>query len=421
MTMENMYRSSRSMERMRNNPLSQWLEGFSQWLLDRGFATTTVRHHLARVYLLCLYLVRKGVRAPASLHGKHLHAFLSNYLPHHKCPRAGKGERQKIAFSIHRFLSYLSSEGFLAVACGKQPCYQHLLDDYLTWQRDYHHLAPGTLAYQGHYARQFLAWLGRNGVPARLPSLSAEKIQQFFFEFSRNHGPCANEHMTQTLRGFCRYCTYQDYIDRPLEHAVPVFRHYKLSTIPRGIADEDAQRLLASIDRNIPVGRRDYAMLCMLHEYGVRGGQVRGLRMEDLDWRKDTIRFHALKRGKQVILPLADAVGTSLLDYLKRARPSAAYPQVFLTTRAPFHPLYRSNTLSNMIRYRMRKVGIDMPTQGAHVFRHAFATRMLANGHPLKSIADLLGHRALSSAAIYAKVDFRALNQVALDWPEEVP
>jgi len=379
MTMENMYRSSRSMERMRNNPLSQWLEGFSQWLLDRGFATTTVRHHLARVYLLCLYLVRKGVRAPASLHGKHLHAFLSNYLPHHKCPRAGKGERQKIAFSIHRFLSYLSSEGFLAVACGKQPCYQHLL------------------------------------------SLSAEKIQQFFFEFSRNHGPCANEHMTQTLRGFCRYCTYQDYIDRPLEHAVPVFRHYKLSTIPRGIADEDAQRLLASIDRNIPVGRRDYAMLCMLHEYGVRGGQVRGLRMEDLDWRKDTIRFHALKRGKQVILPLADAVGTSLLDYLKRARPSAAYPQVFLTTRAPFHPLYRSNTLSNMIRYRMRKVGIDMPTQGAHVFRHAFATRMLANGHPLKSIADLLGHRALSSAAIYAKVDFRALNQVALDWPEEVP
>ena len=47
--------------------------------------------------------------------------------------------------------------------------------------------------------------------------------------------------------------------------------------------------------------------------------------------------------------------------------------------------------------------------QGTHVFRHGFATRMLAQGHSLKAIADVLGHRHLGSTFIYTKVDFEHL------------
>ena len=55
-----------------------------------------------------------------------------------------------------------------------------------------------------------------------------------------------------------------------------------------------------------------------------------------------------------------------------------------------------------------------------HVFRHGFATRMLEQGHSLKAIADVLGHRHLQTTFIYTKVDFNVLKQVALEWPEEV-
>jgi len=41
-------------------------------------------------------------------------------------------------------------------------------------------------------------------------------------------------------------------------------------------------------------------------------------------------------------------------------------------------------------------------------------------GHSLKAVADVLGHRHLSTTFIYTKVDLNALKQVALDWPEEV-
>ena len=68
----------------------------------------------------------------------------------------------------------------------------------------------------------------------------------------------------------------------------------------------------------------------------------------------------------------------------------------------------------------IRKAGIEVSKRGVHAFRHGFASRMVNKGHSLKAVADVLGHRHLSMTFIYTKVDFNALKQVALDWPEEV-
>jgi site-specific recombinase XerD len=114
-------------------------------------------------------------------------------------------------------------------------------------------------------------------------------------------------------------------------------------------------------------------------------------------------------------------VGESLLDYLQNSRPVSSYPEVFLTSRAPYHPLPHSNSLSAIIDRHIRTAGIELPSRGAHAFRHGFATRMLEQGHSLKAIADVLGHRYLGTTLLYTKVDFNHLKQVGLEWPGEVP
>jgi len=68
----------------------------------------------------------------------------------------------------------------------------------------------------------------------------------------------------------------------------------------------------------------------------------------------------------------------------------------------------------------IRAASIEVASKGSHIFRHALATRMVADGHPFKAVADVLGHRHLSTTFIYTKVNFHALSQVALEWPEEV-
>jgi site-specific recombinase XerD len=217
-----------------------------------------------------------------------------------------------------------------------------------------------------------------------------------------------------------RFGLQQGYFRHRLDQAVPTLRTYKLSTVPRALTEEQAQRIIDTVDIRTHSGRRDYAILQLLYTYGVRGGQVRALRMEDIRWADNQILFRASKNGKDSLLPLSDEVGQSLLDYIRYARPHYSYPQVFLTCRAPYHPLTDSSSLSAIVNRHIRAARIDVPSKGAHAFRHGFATRMMEKGHTLKEVADVLGHRHLSTTFIYTKVDFNALKQVALDWPEEV-
>jgi site-specific recombinase XerD len=286
--------------------------------------------------------------------------------------------------------------------------------------RRYQEASDGTVEVRRHSITRFLQWLGPEATPQGLSRHTAERIEDFFLGYAQGTGRSARRSMQSALRTFLRFCLHQGYIDRGLELAVPTLRKYKLAAVPRGLSDSEAQRVLRCVDRSSHAGRRDYAILQLLYIYGVRGGQVRALQLEDIDWRENQIFFKASKNGKDSLLPLTAEVGESLLDYLQNSRPSSSYPHVFLTCRAPYHPFNNSSTLSAIVERYIRAAGIELRSKGAHAFRHCFATRMLHKGHSLKEIADVLGHRHLSTTFIYTKVDFNALKQVALQWPEEV-
>lgn len=226
--------------------------------------------------------------------------------------------------------------------------------------------------------------------------------------------------MQSALRTFFRFCLQQGYIQQPLDRAVPTLRTYKLATVPRGLTDSQAKQVLCGIDRQTDVGRRNYAILHLLYTYGVRGCQVRALRLEDIDWTANEILFKASKRGKDSRLPLTPEVGRNLLDYLQNSRPPCSCPEVFLTCRAPYRPLPNPNSLSAIMGCCIRASGLDSPVKGAHAFRHGLASRMVQQGHSLKAVADVLGHRHLATTFIYTKVDFNSLEQVPLEWPEEM-
>jgi integrase/recombinase XerD len=61
----------------------------------------------------------------------------------------------------------------------------------------------------------------------------------------------------------------------------------------------------------------------------------------------------------------------------------------------------------------LRPLNSSTRHQGPHSLRHACATHLLAQGLSLKEIGDHLGHRDPESTAVYAKVDFVGLRQVA--------
>jgi integrase/recombinase XerD len=419
MGMEQVFSCLRTLRRLRSGPLGMLLDDFCVWLLKHGFSRTTIRKHLSHVSHFNRYLGRRRVAAGHHLCAKDVDGFFAAYPSW--CRRRGSLEAHllRVRHSLSRFIYYLDEQGRFETSPHAE-IHQALLHAYLAWMADYQHVSSGTLDLRAQYLTIFLKWLGPQATPQGLQTLGPDDVETFFLEYAQKSGKSARRSMQASLRTFFRFCLYQGYTEASLDLAVPTLRTYKLASVPCGLTDTQAQLVLQGIDRAGKVGRRDYAILQLLYTYGVRGGQVRALRLEQVDWIRNQILFEPAKRGKASLLPLTPEVGEALLDYLRNSRPASRYPQLFLTTRAPYHPLPRSSSLAAIVSRRIQAVGMDIPHQGAHLFRHGFATRMLQQGQPLKAVADVLGHLHLDTTFLYTKVDFTSLRQVALDWPEEV-
>ncbi len=314
-------------------------------------------------------------------------------------------------------MEYLSERGLVLVTSPPSAPYEKLLQEYLDYLKDNRYLADTTIKQHARYLTPFLEELGVASVEC-LCKLSPEQVLALFTKHAQDRGTSLRRCLQGVLRLFLRFCFQQGYLQRDLAEVVPPIRSYKLSDAPRGISEEDARKTLQCIDRTTPGGLRDFAIIQLLHSYGVRGGQVRALRLDDIHWRDNRIRFRAHKGGKEVIEPLTEEVGESLLAHLRHGRPRAPHPEVFLTALQPFKPLRNPSTVTVMVTQRLRRAGVSKPKGGSHVFRHGFATRMLQHGQSIKTIADMLGHRNINTTFIYTKVDLETLKQVSLDWPE---
>jgi site-specific recombinase XerD len=301
---------------------------------------------------------------------------------------------------------------------------QDLLDRYHAYLCNYRDLAVETMDRHRVYTQWFLEWLDNENDPDKSNNLTFEGIQKFIFHYGKNHGARSRAWMHYALRSFLHFCYINGYVDRDFSPAIPSVRRLKLSHVPFGIDQEKIFTLLQSINKATPADIRDYAMIQLLATYGVRGVQIRKLKLEHILWRKSQIQFPAAKGGKQTIQPLTDDAGNALLRYIQKSRPySTSYPQVFLTLSNSIRPLNSPSTLSNIIAYRLRKAHISIPTEashGSHIFRHGFATRMINNNQSIKIIADMLGHRSIDSTFIYTKVDFQTLQNIPLEWPEVI-
>jgi integrase len=227
--------------------------------------------------------------------------------------------------------------------------------------------------------------------------------------------------MQKALRSFLAFCHVRAYTATNLGTAVPAFRSQALADLPRAVDTPSILALSRSLERRGRPGLRDAAMVCLLATYGVRGLHLRRLRLGDIDWAGNRIRFAALKGGRPIEQPLTAEAGNRLLAYLRQARPASRYAEVFLSAQPPHGPLRAASSLSSIMARRLRQAGIRLPggvSHGTHSFRHAFACRLVGRV-PLKHLADMLGHSDPASTLIYGKVDFSALQRAALPWPEE--
>jgi integrase/recombinase XerD len=301
-----------------------------------------------------------------------------------------------------------------AWSCGES--YQSkLLSEYLDFLCKHRGLCKETIRMRRNDVMSFLQSLRLQDEVADIERLSAKRVYDYIIKTAKLMTLPSRRHLVASIRSFLKFAHLKGYVQRDLTEAVPVIGTPKLGSIPRGIPWESVERLLATPNRETHDGRRTYAVLQLLTNYGVRIGQVTKLRLQDINWREGSIHFQPSKWGNPLCLPLYPEVADALLAYIRETRGRASFPEVFLTGYGNPRPLMRGGSLYSSMKTCFRNAGIAAT---AHSIRHAFATRLMEHDTPMKTIADLLGHKSISTTFIYTKVDLKHLRLVAYEWPE---
>lgn len=182
-----------------------------------------------------------------------------------------------------------------------------------------------------------------------------------------------------------------------------------------GFTCDETACLLDEPDLATTVGKRDYAMMLLSAQTGLRACDVVNLKREDIDWRAREIRIVQQKTGKPLSLPLEPESGNAMADYLLHARPKSDLPYIFLCHTGALRPINNRSASALVTKYLHRsKIASDIPRRGFHSFRRAFGTRLLQNEIPLELLRQLLGHSKIDSAKPYLSVDEQGLKTCAL-------
>ncbi len=385
--------------------MGPYVDGYQDWLAERGYTPQTVRGMLKDVGHVGVWMSRQGL-GTGQLDEDAMTMFLA-------VRRADGAAKVAGLRAMRPLLSYLRELGVTPAAEPAQSPLAALLGEYRTWMVRERGLAASTVLRYQNTARRFLEQHAVVDGVLNVAGLTGADVNAFLLgECGRVSAGSAKGRVGE-LRAVLRFVYLQGLTPLRLGTAVPPVGGWRLATLPPTMNTCDVQLLLDGCDRDTDVGVRDFAIMMLVARLGLRSIEIARLELGDVDWRAGelVVRGKARRRDR---LPLPAEVGDALVAYLMGDRVPAGARRVFLTCRAPRGPI-RADLVGDVVERACRRVGL-VPV-GPHRLRHALAAELLRQGAGLVAIGQVLRHQDLATTALYAKVDLLTLREVAQPWP----
>lgn len=244
-------------------------------------------------------------------------------------------------------------------------------------------------------------------------NLDSEAISKFLSSLQNSQ-----LHVCSPVRRFLGYLFENKITKTDLSIPLMCIKSHRGEKIPSIYSNEETRKMDTSIERSSPSGKRNYAIFLLASLLGLRGSDIRLLEFHNLDWDQNIISLIQHKTDKKIELPLLDAIGEAIIDYIRNGRPQSDSKIIFLTANAPCTPISVSG-LSNIVSDIIYKAGIDTKDRhhGSHCLRHSLATRLLSQDTTLPIISEVLGHSDSQTTMIYLNVDVNSLLRCSLDVP----
>lgn len=219
------------------------------------------------------------------------------------------------------------------------------------------------------------------------------------------------------LRMFLSYLHLFGYTEDNLADRVPEYHLGGSQSMVKIWESDEINTVLSTIDRSSPKGKRDFAMISIAAELGVRCKDICDLRLADIDWDLCSISFIQSKTGKSNTLPLSEKLGTAIIDYL-RVRPQTDSQYLFVNLIPPYD---RMKSFSSSFEKYVARSGVKVQSKahhGLHSLRATLATKLLSVDVSPDVIFSFLGHSDRNSLGHYLRLDVENLRDCALSFED---
>lgn len=391
-----------------NGPLAAYAPAYLERLRHGRYSEQTMWRKLHAVaHVSCwMALCRCGAE---SLDERRAERFLQQHLPNCRCAPALRRYPSDARAVLTQLQALLHELGVLAVAPAPSSPIDDELRLYDAHMRDARGLAFGTRDGRLRIVQRLLLSTGSE-------ALTPEHIRRFIADQLEQRSTVNNAvTINSALRDYLRWRSTCGDAVQPLLGVIARPARWRMTSLPRSLTPEQVARVLEACATARGSPKRGVAIVRLALDLGLRIGEIAGLQLDDIDWQRGTITLKGTKSRRQDVLPLQQAAGQALADYIRHERPSGSHRAVFVTHLAPRGRPISALALSAVVKRAFLRVGIK--TGRAHLLRHTLACSLVNSGSPIKEVADLLRHRSLDTTQIYAKVDLRTLAEVAMPWP----
>lgn len=306
-----------------------------------------------------------------------------------RSPRVEKKFTGKVGNEIIKFISYCIEERYLA---------------------------PKTIENYRGFLFSFNEFINIRNID--LDDLSVEKMEKFmngFETLSMKHN------VGGVVRQFLRYEYETGTTDRDCSIFCPRDNYKKNCKLPTTYTEEEIKAVVNAVERGSAIGKRDYLIILLSAEFGLRSSDITNLTFDNIDWDNNNIILDQHKTGETNVYPLLANVGNAIIDYLKNGRPVCDTPQIIVShNHTTLGQPLTSPTMHSIVTKYMKAAEIkdwEKKRHGTHALRHSLASNMLARNVSMPIISTVIGHQSTETTKIYLSIDYDSLKKCALPMP----
>jgi integrase/recombinase XerD len=259
-------------------------------------------------------------------------------------------------------------------------------------------LSPRTQQLYTEKLGAFRSWVADNSAPT--PSETRPDHLRAFLEARKARGVS-----DQTVDGFYRVLrTFWRFLHSDglilLDPMVKVERPRRERRHAKPITGAQLQLILAQIDIKDSLGLRDYAMILLLADSGLRLSEALSLKLSDVDWANNSAVVMG-KGRKERRVAFGQTARRALLTWARR-RGGIEGAELLFVNR--YGQALSPCTFDQRMKGYTRDAGIAAKRLSPHALRHFFALSFLKNGGDVMALQKLLGHASLDMVRNYVNM-----------------